>query len=271
MLYLIATPIGNLKDITYRAIDALRACDHILCEDTRTSSHLLKHYEISTPLKSFHQFNEASREDQVIADLKDGKSIGLITDAGTPCISDPGYRLVRRCREEGLEVTSIPGACAAVTALSGSGLPSNRFQFIGFLPKKQGQLKEVLIDALLYEGTSITYESPHRLINTLEFLDQLYPAAKICVCRELTKKFEEYKFGPADTIANHYRETPPKGEIVLLIQGGIKEEVWKSLDPIEMVTYFQDLFNLSTKEALKLAADQSGLPKRELYKVNLDK
>lgn len=266
MLYLIATPIGNLKDITYRAIDTLRTCDYLLCEDTRTSSHLLKHYEISTPLKSFHQFNEASREDQVVADLKEGKNVGLITDAGTPCISDPGYRLVRRCRKEGLEVSSIPGACAAVTALSGSGLPSDRFQFIGFLPKKQGPLKEALIDTLLYEGTTITYESPHRLVSTLELLNQLYPKALICVCRELTKKFEDYAFGQTASIYQHYHETPPKGEIVLLIQGGIEKDVWKTYDPKEMVIYFQELFDLSPKEALKLAADQSGLPKRELYK-----
>lgn len=270
MLYLVATPIGNLKDISFRAIEALRTCDHILCEDTRTSSYLLKHYEIDTPLKSFHQFNEASREEQVIADLVNGKNIALITDAGTPCISDPGYRLVKRCREEGLEVTSLPGACAAVTALSGSGLPSEKFQFIGFLPKKQGQLEETLIDTLLYEGTTISYESPHRLVDTLKIIQRLAPNAQICVCRELTKKFEEYQFGSVDQVLDHYLAAPPKGEIVLLLRGGIETEVWKNLPPKEIVSFFEDLFDLSTKEALKLAADKSGLPKRELYKRILE-
>ena len=266
MLYLIATPIGNLKDITFRAIELLKECDFILCEDTRTSLNLMRHYDIQTPLKSYHQFNEASREDQIIEDLKNGKVIGLISDAGTPSISDPGYRLVKRCREEKLEVSSIPGACAAITALSGSGLPSDRFQFIGFLPKKQGQLQEVLVESILYEGTTISYESPHRLIETLKTICKLHKNILVSVCRELSKKFEEYHSGPAEIVLEYYLNNPPKGEIVLLIYGSCETATWKTLPAEELVSHFESLFKISSKEALKLAADKTGIPKRELYK-----
>jgi len=266
MLYLIPTPIGNLKDITFRAVETLQNCDLILCEDTRVSQTLLRHYDIATPVKSYHQFNEASREDEIVNALKNGQLIGLISDAGTPSISDPGFRIVNRCRTENIPVSSLPGPCAVTTAISGCGLPTEKFQFVGFLPKKGGPLQQVIIDALLYSGTTAAYESPHRLVETLETIHRLHEGAKVAVCRELTKKFEEYKTGKVKTVLEHYQENPPKGEIVLLIQGGIEEKIWQSLSPIELVSHFQDSFDLSSKDALKLAAEKSRLPKRELYK-----
>lgn len=266
MLYLIPTPIGNLKDLTYRAVETLSACNLILCEDTRVSTTLLKHYKIDTPLKSYHQFNEAARENEIVNALKNGKKVSLITDAGTPAISDPGSRLVKRCRQEGLPVSALPGPCAATTALSGSGIFSEKFQFIGFLPKKTGQLHETIIDALLFPGTTVAYESPHRLIETLTAINTLNPQTQIAVCRELTKKFEEYQTGSVQSILEHYTNAAPKGEIVLLIEGNGEEVIRCSYSPTELISYFQDTFNLSSKDALKLAAEKTGLPKRELYK-----
>ena len=203
MLYLIPTPIGNLKDFTYRAVETLSACDLILCEDTRVSLTLLRHYGIRIPLKSYHQFNEAAREDEIINDLKNGKQIALITDAGTPGISDPGSRLVKKCRQDQVPVTALPGPCAVTTALSGSGLFSEKFQFIGFLPKKPGQLRDALIDALLYAGTTAAYESPHRLVETLKTINTVHSGAQIAVCRELTKKFEEYQTGSVQALLDY--------------------------------------------------------------------
>jgi 16S rRNA (cytidine1402-2'-O)-methyltransferase len=266
MLYLIATPIGNLKDITLRALETLKECDLILCEDTRVSKNLLIHYQIEKPLKSFHQFNEASQEEQIIEKIKNGASIALISDAGTPGISDPGSRLVQRCRQENLPVTSLPGPCAAITAISGSGLSTNQFQFVGFLPRKEGALKEILVNALMYSGTTICYESPRRLVQTLQLLQQLSPEKQIVVGRELTKKFEEYRSGSVAEVLDYFQKGEIKGEIVLLIAGTDPSDAWKSLSPESIVEYFQETFKLSAKESVKLAAEISGLSKKELYK-----
>jgi 16S rRNA (cytidine1402-2'-O)-methyltransferase len=219
MLFLIATPIGNLKDISLRALETLQACDYLLCEDTRHTGLLLAHYQLKIPLKSFHLFNEVSKEKRVIADLKQGLNIGLVSDAGTPAISDPGEKLVRRCREEEITVVAIPGPCAAITALSASGLPTSRFQFFGFLPRKKGKLTHILAEALDYPGTTICYESPFRLAATLKILTSLDPQASCTVARELTKKFESFSHGSAQTLFEKFSASPPKGEIVLLIQG----------------------------------------------------
>jgi 16S rRNA (cytidine1402-2'-O)-methyltransferase len=219
MLYLIATPIGNLKDVTLRALETLASCDYLLCEDTRHSRVLLNHYNIKVPLKSFHLFNESSKEQSVIDDLKIGKAIGLLSDAGSPGISDPGERLVRRCRLEGLEVTPIPGPCAAIAALSTSGLSSIRFQFFGFLPRKKGKLKRALEGMLAYEGTSICYESPFRLLSTLKMLTTLDPARTCAVAREMTKKFETHIQGSSQKLFTHFSASKPKGEVVIMIAG----------------------------------------------------
>lgn len=217
MLTVIPTPIGNLQDITLRALDALKEADVIAAEDTRHSGILLHHHGISRPMISLHQHNEASRSAELVEQIAAGKSVALITDAGMPGISDPGFRLVRACRERDLPVTVLPGPSAVVTALAGSGLPSHAFYFGGFLPVKSGQRRNELERSLAREETSIYFESPYRLVKSLNCLAELSATAQICVARELSKKFEEYRRGVPADLAKHYEAHPPKGEITLLI------------------------------------------------------
>jgi len=217
LLTVIPTPIGNLQDITLRALDALKQADVVAAEDTRHSGILLHHHGISRPMISFHQHNEASRTAELVEQIAEGRSVALITDAGMPGISDPGYRLVRACRERNLPVTVLPGPCAVVTALAGSGLPSHAFYFGGFLPVKSGQRRNELERSLARKETSVYYESPYRLLKSLLCLAELSADAEICVARELSKKFEEYRRGTAAELAKHYEAHPPKGEISLLI------------------------------------------------------
>lgn len=217
MLHIISTPIGNLGDISKRALDTMMACDYILCEDTRHSRLLLKHFQIEKTLKSFHKFSEFAKEDSIINELLEGKIIGLISDAGTPGISDPGERLVRRCRSEGLPVSGVPGPCAAIFALTLAGFESERFQFVGFLPKKSGGLSRDLAEYLSYSGTTICYESPYRIIKVLREIHLQSPDRQLCVGRELTKKFEEVKIGTALELIEYYEKHTLKGEIVLII------------------------------------------------------
>jgi 16S rRNA (cytidine1402-2'-O)-methyltransferase len=218
-LYLVPSPVGNLGDITYRAVEILRAVDGILCEDTRTSSVLLRHYNISKPLTPYHQHNEHKILELLISRLQEGKTYALLTDAGTPGISDPGFLLVRACVREAIPVECLPGATAFVPALIQSGIPGNRFAFEGFLPLKKGR-RTLLEKLAAEERTMVLYESPHRLAKTLaelaEVLGQDRPAA---VCRELTKMFEETRRGTLGELADHYAAHPPKGEIVLVIGG----------------------------------------------------
>lgn len=219
MLSLVPTPIGNLGDLTLRALEVLAAADLIAAEDTRHSGLLLQHHGLRKPLVSFHEHNEAMRTAELLARLRDGASVALITDAGTPSISDPGARLVRACLEAGLDYTILPGPCAAITALVGSGLDASAFFFGGFLPVKSGQRARELTGAIERDGTSIFYESPHRLLKSLATLHELAPGRLACVARELTKKFEEYRRAlPAELVA-HYTAHPPKGEICLLVEG----------------------------------------------------
>jgi 16S rRNA (cytidine1402-2'-O)-methyltransferase len=219
VLYLISTPIGNLGDISFRAIEVLRSCDYILCEDTRRSLQLLNHYQIKKPLKSYHKFNEKRRSQEIIRDLKEGLAICLISDAGTPGISDPGEILIQHCHEEGVEMSVIPGACAAIAALTLSGFTTERFQFIGFLPKKKGALSRMLSEFLTYDGTSICYESPFRLLKTLQLLATLNQTAQVAVVREITKIHEECIRGTTEELFAHFTKKAPRGEIVLLISG----------------------------------------------------
>lgn len=268
MLFLVATPIGNLQDITFRAIETLKNCDYILCEDTRHSLTLLKHYGIAKPLKSFHKFSEFAKEDHVIEDLRQGKQVALISDAGTPGISDPGALLAKRCIQENIPVTSIPGPCAAITALTVSGLATDLFQFFGFLPKKAKELKSTLSTILAYSGTTICYESPFRLLEVLKTLSELAENRLIVVCRELTKKFEEIKRGTAKELLDYFETHPLKGEIVLLISGEHKQEInWESLTPEEHVAYLEKTYQLTRNEAIKMAANMRGTPKRTLYNL----
>jgi 16S rRNA (cytidine1402-2'-O)-methyltransferase len=218
-LYLVPTPIGNLRDITLRAIDVLKSVDVILAEDTRTTGKLLKHLEIQRPLQSYHIFNEHKTVEKLIDRMRKGEVMALVSDAGTPAISDPGFLLVRAAREAGLEVNCLPGATAFVPALVNSGLPNDRFTFEGFLPHKKG--RKTRIDALIgEERTMIFYESPHRLMKTLEqFAEAFGPDRMACVSRELTKIFEENIRGTLSELISYYQEHPIKGEIVLVVQG----------------------------------------------------
>lgn len=217
MLYLISTPIGNLGDFTFRAVETVKNLDYLLCEDTRRTGILLHHYEIKVPMRSFNAHSEGGKLAKVVEDLQEGKQIGLVSDAGTPGISDPGSRLVAACRKEGVTVVAIPGACAAIAALAPSGLETSRFQFFGFLPRKKGPLKRTFEEILTYSGTTICYESPFRLVASLKVLVELEPERKCVVARELTKKFEEFVEGSAAELLLHFSTKAPKGEIVLMI------------------------------------------------------
>lgn len=216
MLFLIATPIGNLSDITLRALEILKECEYILCEDTRRSRILLNHFDIKKPLKSYHTFNEISKLKSIIEDLKDEKKIGLISDAGTPLINDPGEKIVRSCIENNIEIRTIPGPSSVFAALVVSGFSTDRFQFVGFIPKKPGQKKSFLQECLLYPGTTICFESPYRLAKTLAKLGEIDSEKEVFIARELTKKFETHYRGKAIELALYFTAHPPKGEIVLV-------------------------------------------------------
>jgi len=219
MLYIVPTPIGNLKDITLRALDALKEVELILAEDTRTTSNLLNHYQITKPLSPYHQHNEHKVLLHLIDQLSQGKKMALVTDAGTPGISDPAFLLVRECIKAGIKVECLPGATAFVPALVNSGIPSNRFVFEGFLPLKKG--RQTLLKKLAGEDrTMIFYESPVRLVKTLQEFIQYFGADRLCcVSRELTKLFEENRRGTLQEVCNHFKEKNPKGEIVIVIAG----------------------------------------------------
>ena len=217
MLYVVGTPIGNLSDITLRALEVLKSVDVIAAEDTRRSGMLLKHFEIKKPFVSYHEHNEAMRAAQLIERIATGENIALITDAGMPGLSDPGARLIRECIKRELPFAIIPGPSSILTALVGSGFSTERFYFGGFLPVKSGQRERELRAAAARDETTIFFESPHRLTKTLSACAVLMPDRQLCVARELTKKFEEFRRGAASKLLAHYEARPPKGEIVLII------------------------------------------------------
>jgi len=219
MLYVVATPIGNLDDITLRALEVLKSVDVIAAEDTRHSGNLLKHFEIRKPLVSYHEHNEAMRAAELIERLADGENIAVITDAGMPGLSDPGARLLRKCIERGVAYTIVPGASSILTALVGTGFALDRFYYGGFLPVKSGQRERELRNAAGREETSVYFESPYRLTKTLSVCAAIMPERQLCVARELTKKFEEFRRGTAAELLRHYETKPPKGEITFVISG----------------------------------------------------
>jgi len=219
MLILVPTPIGNLEDMTYRAVRVLSEVDGILAEDTRQTSKLLKHYEISKPVSAFHQHNEHKALQRMIERMQDGETLALVSDAGTPGISDPGFLLVRECIKNDIKIETLPGATAFVPALVNSGLPCDRFVFEGFLPHKKGRQTKLKLLAQ-EERTIVLYESPHRLVKTLGQLIEFFEEDRtVCVSRELTKVYEENRRGKCSEVLKHYEEHPPKGEIVLIIEG----------------------------------------------------
>jgi 16S rRNA (cytidine1402-2'-O)-methyltransferase len=219
-LYLVATPIGNLEDITLRALRTLKECDVVAAEDTRRTGALLKHFGIARPMLSYFQFNEAKRGGELLERLRRGEKIALVTDAGSPGISDPGERVVRAARAEGLRVESVPGPCALVSALTASGLPADEFHFIGFLRHKSGQRRRQLEGLKGINGTLILYESPFRVEKLLGELNEVFPDRAVVLARELTKKFEEYLRGTPGELLEHFQKKTPRGEFVVLIGGG---------------------------------------------------
>lgn len=219
VLYVVATPIGNLDDITLRALETFRAVDLIAAEDTRHSGNLLRHFEIRKPLVSYHEHNEAMRTAQLIERLEAGENVALITDAGTPAVSDPGARLISACIERNLPFTILPGASAILLALVGSGFSAQQFHYGGFLPPKSGGRERELRAAAERNVTTIVFESPHRLLKTLTACTEIMPDRQLCVARELTKKFEEFRRGTPSELLAHYTAHAAKGEITLVISG----------------------------------------------------
>jgi 16S rRNA (cytidine1402-2'-O)-methyltransferase len=267
MLYLIATPIGNLSDISLRALELLKTCAYILCEDTRRSRILLNHFGIKKPLVSYHKFNESKLLNKILDSLREDLEIALICDAGTPGIADPGSLLIKRCIAEKIPFTLIPGPCAAIVALGLSGFNSERFQFIGFLPKRAKDLKALFSELLSYPGTSICYESPFRLVSTLRNLKEIDKNCPCAVARELTKIHEQCLRGTAETLLEHFLANPPKGELILLLEPMKVEK--RSLSPPsrEEILLFQKEHALSMKEAIKEFAALKGLPKKLVYQI----
>ena len=259
MLYLISTPIGNLDDISYRAVKILSSCDYILCEDTRKSVKLLNHLKIKKKIVSYHKFSEAKKLTSIIEDLENNKEIALISDGGTPIICDPGLLLLKKAIEKNIEYTALPGPCSIINALVLSGFDSIPFQFLGFLEKKPSSLKKQLKKMVYYDGVSIAFESPKRLLKTLKEFDKIDPEKNLVVARELTKKFEEIKRGKAKELYNHFIKKSVKGEIVLIAE---KNEVdFKELDVHDLLKFLVESGN-SPKEALKLAQK---IKKEKLY------
>lgn len=270
-LYLCATPIGNLEDITYRVVRTLKEVDLIGAEDTRNSIKLLNHFDIKTPMTSYHEFNKYDKAKQLVEEMLQGKNIALITDAGTPGISDPGEELVRQCFEAGVEVTSLPGAAACITALTMSGQKTRRFVFEAFLPKDKKEKAKVLENLEKETRTIIIYEAPHRLTKTLKELERVLGDRPITICRELTKKFEEAFQTTITEAIEFYQEKEPKGEYVLVIAGKPEEELeeekrkqWQEMTVREHVDYYINQGN-DKKEAMKLTAKDRGVSKRDIY------
>lgn len=275
-LYLCATPIGNLEDITYRVLRTLKEVDLIAAEDTRNSIRLLNHFEIKTPMTSYHEYNKIEKAYQLVAKMREGKNIALITDAGTPGISDPGEDIVRICYEEGIPVTSLPGAAACITALTMSGLPTRRFAFEAFLPKDKKEHQAVLEELKTETRTIIIYEAPHHLVRTLQELsDTLGGDRRLTICRELTKRHEEkLQMTLADSLS-YYEVNEPRGEYVLIIAGRSREEMkkeeqagWEALSLEEHMAHYESQ-GIDRREAMKRVAKDRGVSKRDIYQALL--
>ena len=274
-LYLCATPIGNLEDITYRVLRKLKEVDLIAAEDTRNSIKLLNHFDIHTPMTSYHEYNKIEKAEVLIRKMQEGTNIALITDAGTPGISDPGEDLVRMCYEAGIEVTSLPGPAACITALTLSGLPTRRFAFEAFLPSDKKERQAVLAELVNETRTIILYEAPHRLLKTLNELLEVLGNRKMTLCRELTKKHETAFASTIEDILKFYETQEPKGECVLVIEGKSREELvqeerarWEEMTIKEhMEVYLAQ--GMDKKEAMKAVAKDRGVSKRDIYQALL--
>ena len=275
-LYLCATPIGNLQDMTPRVVETLQTVDVIAAEDTRNSIKLLNHFDIHTPMTSYHEYNKVEKARQLIAQLQSGQNIALITDAGTPAISDPGEVLVRMCHESHIPVTSLPGPAACITALTLSGLSTRRFCFEGFLPADKKEKKQVLEELADESRTMILYEAPHHLVATLEELREVLGNRSISLCRELTKKHEDIQKTTLDNVLLYFKDNEPRGEYVLVISGRDRREMeeqaqkaWEELSFSEHMAIYEAQ-EIPRKEAMKLVAADRGSTKREIYQYLLD-
>lgn len=275
-LYLCATPIGNLEDMTFRVIRTLKEVDMIAAEDTRNSIKLLNHFEIKTPMTSYHEYNKIEKGHKLVQMLLDGKNLALITDAGTPGISDPGEELVQMCYEAGVPVTSLPGAAACITALTLSGLSTRRFVFEAFLPSDKKERQQVLEELKNDTRTVICYEAPHRLVKTLKELLEALGDRRITICRELTKKHETAWQTHIAEACEYYQENAPKGECVLVIEGRSREELkaeeqeqWEQM-PLEAHMEHYESQGMDHKSAMKQVAKDRGVSKRDIYRMLLE-
>ena len=271
MLFLCATPIGNLQDMTPRVVDTLREGDMIAAEDTRNSLRLLNYFQIKTPMTSYHEYNKYEKAKQIVEWLLDGKNIALITDAGTPAISDPGEVLVAECHKAGIAVTSLPGCCALITALTLSGLPTRRFCFEAFLPADKKERRAILEELQRETRTIILYEAPHHLKKTLEELMSVLGNRRITLCRELTKKFETIQPTTLEEAISYYQEHEPKGEYVLVLEGADRKRLeqeeqlkWQEMSVKEHMELYESQ-GMDSKEAMKRVAKDRGVSKRDIY------
>ncbi len=277
MLYLCATPIGNLGDMTPRVIETLRSVDLIAAEDTRNSIKLLNHFEIKTSMTSYHEYNKVEKADYLVGLMRQGKNVALITDAGTPAISDPGEVLVAKCHEAGITVTSLPGAAACITALTLSGLGTRRFCFEAFLPADKKERAEILEELREESRTIILYEAPHHLVKTLQELNEVMGNRRLTLCRELTKKFETVLPTTIEEALGMYESEEPRGEYVLVLEGKSLEQKrqerqasWESMSIEEHMAYYEKE-GMDEKSAMKQVAKDRGVPKREIYQYLLSK
>ncbi|MFC3153548.1 16S rRNA (cytidine(1402)-2'-O)-methyltransferase [Litoribrevibacter euphylliae] len=271
VLYIVPTPIGNLDDMTNRSLQVLKDVDLIACEDTRHSARLLDHYSIKTSLTALHDHNERGKADWLVQQLIEGKNIALISDAGTPLISDPGYHLVNKVRDAGYRVVPLPGACAAITALSASGLPTDDFRFIGFLPAKSSQRKKMLQSLSSETTTLIFYESPHRILDCLKDVLEILSDRRVVLARELTKTFETFL---SDTVSELIRclendSNQQRGEMVLMVKGAEKQAVTTELGDLDSMIQ-SSLKYLGVKQTSALLSDITGLRKKEIYQRALE-
>ncbi len=277
MLYLCATPIGNLGDMTPRVIETLRSVDLIAAEDTRNSIKLLNHFEIKTSMTSYHEYNKVEKADYLVGVMQQGKNVALITDAGTPAISDPGEVLVAKCHEAGIAVTSLPGAAACITALTLSGLGTRRFCFEAFLPADKKERAEILEELREESRTMILYEAPHHLVRTLGELRETLGNRRLTLCRELTKKFETVLPTTIEEALDMYESEEPRGEYVLVLEGKSLERKrqerqasWENMSIEEHMAYYEKE-GMDSKSAMKQVAKDRGVPKREIYQYLLSK
>ena len=277
ILYLCATPIGNLGDMTPRVVETLRSVDMIAAEDTRNSIKLLNHFDIKTSMTSYHEYNKVEKADYLVEQMQQGKNVALITDAGTPAISDPGEVLVAKCHEAGITVTSLPGAAACITALTLSGLSTRRFCFEAFLPSDKKERAQILEELKEESRTIILYEAPHHLVRTLQELYEALGNRRLTLCRELTKKFETVLPTTIEDALLMYENEEPRGEYVLVIEGKSlkqkKEEqytAWQSMSIEEHMAYYEKE-GMDEKSAMKQVAKDRGVPKREIYQYLLSK